>query len=210
MFSVEKILGPLLAERRAISDAQQRLLDVLVGFDAPVTLAELAEAAGLHENTVRGHLDALHERGHVTRLRVAPHGPGRPAWSWLARRPAYAALAEALARAVEDGAGVPAREAGRRAGRAWGERLAEQLGTDDDTAQQRLNLALEHVGFAPEEQADGTVRLTRCPFLEAARVHQDSVCSVHRGLIEGALGGAVDPTALRPFAEPGACRVTLA
>ena len=70
-------------------------------------------------------------------------------------------------------------------------------------------LALEHVGFAPEEDEDGSVRLTCCPFIDAARVHPQTVCGVHRGLIEGALGTDVANGALQPFAEPGACRVAL-
>lgn len=206
---METAFGPQPAARGTVTDAQQRLLDIVSTFSRPATLSEISAAADLHENTVRGHLDALYERGHVTRLRVTPHGPGRPAWSWLARPSAYAGLAEALARGIEQGAGLNAREVGRRGGRDWGERLASQLGGEKDEPRKRLDRVLEHIGFGPEEKSDGSVRLTRCPFLEAARTHQDPVCSVHRGLIEGALGGEVEATALRPFAEVGACCIFL-
>jgi len=205
---VENNWGPADAVRGTVTDAQQRLLDVLSSFGRPATLAELVAATGLHENTVRGHLDVLHERDHVTRLRVAPRGRGRPAWSWLARRPAYISLAEALADGIESGDRLSAREAGRRGGLAWGQRLAAQLSTGQDTAARRVSQVLTHTGFAPEEQPDGTLRLTRCPFLDAARAHQASVCSVHRGLIEGALGEAAGGATLIPFAEPGACLAT--
>lgn len=204
---MENNLGPLRAVRGPVTDAQQRLLDVLFAFPGPATITEITAAAGLHENTVRGHLDALHEGGHVTRLRVAPIAPGRPAWSWLARRPAYAGLAEALADGIESGDRLTAREAGRRGGRTWGQHLSVQLGTDQDTPLGRLDRVLAHIGFAPDAGPNGTVRLTRCPFLDAARAHPDSVCSVHRGLIEGALGGRAT---LLPFAEPGACLATVA
>jgi predicted ArsR family transcriptional regulator len=71
-------------------------------------------------------------------------------------------------------------------------------------------LTLEHVGFGPEMSADKTlVRLTRCPLIDAARAHPEAVCSVHLGLIEGALGESLDPAALQPFAEPRACLVSL-
>jgi predicted ArsR family transcriptional regulator len=56
------------------------------------------------------------------------------------------------------------------------------------------------------------VRLRRCPLLEAARQEPEVVCSVHLGVLEGALEAlgslCVRPT-LVPFAEPGACRLTL-
>ena len=44
--------------------------------------------------------------------------------------------------------------------------------------------------------------------LDAARRHTEVVCSVHLGLVRGALaayGASEDGTALEPFAEPGAC-----
>lgn len=209
MNPVENNLGPVSAVRASVTDAQQRLLDVLSGFDGPATLAEIVTASGLHENTVRGHLDALRDGGHVTRLRSAPHGRGRPAWCWLARGPAYTGLVEALAQGLESGGRRSAQEVGRRGGRAWGSRLAAQLSADHDTAARRVSQVLKHAGFAPEEQPDGTIRLTRCPFLDAARAHPDSVCGVHRGLIEGAYGGAPGATSLIPFAEPGACLATV-
>ena len=72
-------------------------------------------------------------------------------------------------------------------------------------------LALEHVGFGPEISANRrSVRLTRCPFIDTARAHPEAVCSVHLGLIKGALGESLDQAALQPFAEPDACLVTLA
>ena len=53
-----------------------------------------------------------------------------------------------------------------------------------------------------------SVRLTRCPLLEAARSNPLIVCNVHLGLLRGVLVEyGADPTgsALVPFAEPGAC-----
>jgi predicted ArsR family transcriptional regulator len=72
---------------------------------------------------------------------------------------------------------------------------------------------LDAVGFAPQPDArSSTVRLTRCPLLEAAHKHPDVVCGVHLGLARGALeeyGADPDGTELLPFAEPGACRLHL-
>ncbi len=208
---MEKNAGPPSGVGRAPTGAQGRVLAALAQRDSPTTLAELAEITGQHHNTLRGHLDALHEAGHVSRLRATPSGRGRPAWSYVVREAPYAALALALSYGLENNPGATARETGESGGRAWGEQLRELFDEDDQTPHERLVLALEHVGFGPEISANRTsLRLTRCPFIDAARAHPEAVCSVHVGLIEGALGESLDRAALLPFAEPGACLVSLA
>lgn len=202
-------LGPSGGDTRAVSTAQGRLLEILRSLDGPATLVQLSEASGLHVNTVRGHLDALRDRGRVTRLRGVPLGRGRPAWSYVAREAPYAALAEALATGLESGPGLPPAEAALHGGREWGARLRDRLDLTGQEPHERVLVALDHVGFRPQLGDDGGVRLTHCPFIDAARAHPEAVCSVHRGLVEGALGSAIDPTALKPFAEPGACIVDL-
>ena len=71
----------------------------------------------------------------------------------------------------------------------------------------------DDLGFAPEADVRATsVRLTRCPLLEAAHRYPDVVCGVHLGLTEGALeeyGAEPGDARLVPFAEPGACRLHL-
>ena len=55
-------------------------------------------------------------------------------------------------------------------------------------------------------------RLRRCPLLEAAVEQPEVVCSVHLGIVRGALdtwGTTSDETSLVPFAEPGACLLHL-
>ncbi|PKW26099.1 putative ArsR family transcriptional regulator [Phycicoccus duodecadis] len=210
MITVEKNTGPRPGPGRAPTDAQGRVLAALTRRGAPTTLAQLVEVTGLHENTVRGHLDALHQASHVTRLRARPAGRGRPAWAYVAREAPYAALAQSLARGIEASPGATARETGESGGRAWGERLRAVFDGDERTPRERLLLTLEHVGFGPEPSPDPTVvRLTRCPFLDAARAHPAAVCSVHLGLIEGVLGESLDPHALQPFGEPDACLVRI-
>lgn len=208
MFAVEK-LGPSGGSELPVSTAQDRLLELLAELDEPATLAQLSEASGLHANTVRGHLDVLLERGRVTRLKTPTQGRGRPAWAYVGREAPYAGLAEALAAGLEEGGGLSPADAARQGGRRWGERLTERLALDDTAPRERVLIALEHVGFRPELDETGTVRLTHCPFLDAAHAHPDAVCSVHQGLIEGTLGTTVETSALKPFASPGACLVQL-
>jgi predicted ArsR family transcriptional regulator len=199
---------------RSLTPAQQRVLGVLAAAEHPMTLAEVMELTGLHRNTLRGHLDALLAAERVTRVPRPTGRRGRPAWAYLARAPEYAALAHALAAALEQ-AGEPGSpgDAAARGGREWGRRVRAQLEVDpdadetDEAARARLLLALEHTGFAPEVDGE-TIRLTQCPLLGAAHSHGEVVCGAHLGLIEGVLGTAGGVTLL-PFAEPGACHVTL-
>lgn len=219
-----------------MSGARVAVLDLLRAQPRPATLAALAHAAGLHENTVREHLDALVAAGLVTRFPAEPSGRGRPAWLYQATDldvDAYAGLATVLARSIHDHSPDPAGEA-VAAGRSWGRSLARRRGAPHDGpadgpaqpdptgAGRRVVVLLGTLGFAPDAPGSDTggpdtVRLTQCPLLEAAYELPDVVCGVHLGLVQGALeeygattSAAEDGTRLLPFAEPGACVLYLA
>ncbi|WP_459723528.1 helix-turn-helix transcriptional regulator [Actinophytocola sp. KF-1] len=202
-------LGPRTTAEHPLPAGQAKLLAVLDSLPAPVTLAELADASGLHPNTLRSHLDPLVESGAVIRAREPVSGRGRPPhrYATSGARPGPAVevtgLAIALAEAVTHASPSPAEDA-RRAGRGWGRRLAEEPGR-----RSAVRDVLERMGFSPQpDPADVSVfRLTRCPLLAAARTAPDVVCGVHRGLVEGLLHrtGAETGVELEPFAEVGAC-----
>lgn len=147
----------------------------------------------------------------------------------------YAALAATLARAIHRTSDRPEEDAAA-AGEEWGRQLARphatraaaaaaaaaasdaaaaatDTGDRAATARRTVIAVLDEVGFAPQADPSATdVRLTRCPLLAAAHEHPDVVCGVHRGLVRGALAELGSPAAevvLVPFAEPGACRLTL-
>lgn len=192
------------------------------------SIPEIVAATGLHENTVRGHLERLHSEGLVRREPRAADGRGRPAWEWTlvdARDadPALGlvvALAEALTGAVTD-----ASARARAAGVAWGRRLAGQRAEDDGAA--LVDAVMRDQGFAPEIQEssghdssghgsserDRTHRmhLRHCPLLAAAKGRTDVVCAVHEGLVEGLLRSrdAGGRATLTPFAVEGACALSL-
>ncbi len=188
----------------------------------PTTLGALAAAAGLHENTVREHLDALVDSGLATRSRAEPSGRGRPAWLYEASEAApaavseYAGLAAALARTIHERSSTP-REDALAAGWSWGLDLAGQRGAAPAATaaagRRQVVAMLDDLGFAPEANSRATsVRLTRCPLLEAAHTYPDVVCAVHLGLTQAALeeyGAESAGARLLPFAEPGACRLHL-
>lgn len=202
-------IGPRTAAEHPLPAGQAKLLTVLDAQSGPVTLAELAEASGLHPNTLRSHLEPLLASGAVVRTREPVSGRGRPAHRYAASgaRPGPAVevtgLAIALADAITHVSADPAAEA-RRAGRGWGRRLAEEPGDRPDVTH-----VLDRMGFGPEpDHGDPSViRLTRCPLLAAARAAPEVVCGVHRGLVEGLLHRTGEETGveLAPFAEIGAC-----
>ena len=198
------------------------MLATLTETPEPLSLAELSDATALHVNTLREHLEALQQHGLVSRSLAEPNGRGRPAWLYTAAHAAtthgvreYAGLASALADSIRRHSPDPAQE-GREAGQSWGRGLAERqgppLGPGAVAARRHVVGLLDDLGFAAETTARVTsVRLTRCPLLDAARSNPEVVCSVHRGIVEGALShwGAPVPVTLLAFSEPGACRLRL-
>ena len=204
-------MNPVEINEQGVTAAQARVLATLRDAGRALTLTELQHLTGLHANTLRGHLDALVAGGNASRIASRSGGRGRPAWSYLAREPEYAALAMALASGLDQGAEVGSADhrtldpAAVRGGRAWGERLRAQLGAVED-GRERVLLALTHTGFAPEASGD-RVTLHACPLLDAARSHPSVVCAVHLGLVEGVLGrrGAT----LRPRPDTLGCGVGL-
>jgi predicted ArsR family transcriptional regulator len=214
-----------------MSKSRALVLETLRGQSGPTALEALARAAGLHVNTVREHLDALLVEGLVTRSAAVTAGRGRPPWLYEATdvdppaRSEYAGLASALASAIHDHSPSPTEDA-VSAGRAWGRDLARESARDTGDGKRRLSVRsratsarrrvvamLDRLGFAPEPDRQAvSVRLTRCPLLEAAHRYPEVVCGVHLGLAQGALeanGVAGSGTQLYPFSEPGACRLEL-
>ena len=218
-------LGPRPASSSRAAEAPGRaasgILEVLESLGAPATVATVAHLTGPHANTVREHLDALVGAQLVERTPQPASGRGRPAWRYApvpaVAPPAseYAGLATALAMQLATTSADPERDAAQ-AGEAWGRRL-----TADDPVARRTGAAarrgavevLDRLGFEPTtDDRATTARLTRCPLLDAAKEQPDVVCSVHLGIVRGALdtwGAADEPAALVPFAEPGACLLHL-
>jgi predicted ArsR family transcriptional regulator len=201
-----------------VATSRRRILDELRAAEEPLSAAEMAERAGLHLNTARFHLDKLVEHGHAERHTEARSTPGRPRIRYAARaagdpRPrSYQLMARMLASLVAtlDRDGTATAEAGR----AWGRHLVASpvpmARVDVPEALARLDALMDAVGFAPETSsgAEPEMRLHHCPFLEVAELEPGVACTLHRGLIEGALGqvgGPVELEDLQPFVAPSLC-----
>lgn len=196
---------------------RSRLLAVLRQADGPVGVRALAEAVGLHPNSVREQLDQLVDAGLVVRRVAPPAGRGRPGLLYAAGpdaddpdpnpyRELAGILADELAR--QPGAAAGAVAAGERRGRTM---VAHTVPAPTAAAGiDRLVGLLDEVGFAPERPASpgDPIRLRRCPFGPLARKHPAVTCGVHLGLMRGALrelGAPLDAVRLEPFVTPDLC-----
>lgn len=206
-----------------LSPARARLLEHLQQLPDDVTVDEVAASFGQHPNTVREHLDALAGLGLVLRESVPGPGRGRPAWHYRANpnRPEpdprvreYGALAEALAAHLAAHSAEPRAEA-RSAGKRWGRAAVEPPSgaVSAADARRRVVRMLEELDFGPRANQSCTrVVLTTCPLLDVAERHAEVVCTVHEGMVVGALdalGAPSEGASLTPFSAQDGCRLTL-
>jgi predicted ArsR family transcriptional regulator len=212
---------------RALASPSRRQLLRLLGDDEDgADIASLAERLGLHINTVRRHLAVLEDAGLVASATEERDRPGRPRLRYhvmpagigtvgVGDDRGYRFIAEVLASHLSGTAADPASVA-EAAGATWGRHLIERpppyqrVGVD--VAVSRVIDLLDSLGFAPElddKEADRPrVLLRRCPFLDIVKDHQDVICSIHLGLMRGALeelGSKVRVQDLLPFVEPSLC-----
>ena len=182
-----------------LGQSRAHVLDLLRAAGSPVGVRDIAGQAGLHPNTARFHLDALVDAGLAARAPKERTTPGRPSMAY---------------RAVAGGETM-----GRRRYRLLAEMLTSLIAgmlPKPGEAVERLTATMAEIGFAPEAVTDGTqyqLRLRQCPFREVAENHQDVVCQLHLGLMQGALAQMRAPVTadrLQPFAEPSLCIAYLA
>ena len=216
----EQLLAPEDASRLGRSRAD--VLDMLRAADGLLGVREVAQQMGLHPNTARFHLEALVDAGLAVRETEGRQAPGRPRIGYRAAADApggrrrYRFLAEMLTSLISGTMPEPG-TAAEAAGREWGAYLTEQpppyQKLDAEEAVAKLTAIMEELGFSPQAEpgeGSGQVRLClrQCPFREVAQHHQDVICSLHLGLMRGALErmrAPVTADGLDPFVEPSVC-----
>jgi predicted ArsR family transcriptional regulator len=225
---VDESSGSLPEQRDAARAglSRQRILGLLREASHALGVQEMAERTGLHPNTVRFHLDRLVADEVVARHVEERTEPGRPRLVFTAvprpdparDRRNYQFLAEILTGHLSGTAADPA-AAATEAGRVWGRYLVErpapfQQVTEQQAVGQLLRI-LDEIGFSPALDPDDPRRILipHCPFRELAATHREVVCSIHLGLMRGALaemGAPVTADRLYPFVEPSLCVAHLA
>lgn len=210
---------------RALGETRTRMLQLLRAADTPLSAHDVAARTGLHPNTARFHLDGLVEAGLADRGREQANRPGRPrivyqataAYEAVGQR-SYRLLAVMLTSLITDMVEQPARSA-VQTGKAWGrylvDRPAPSQHVDAADAVDRLTRMLDEVGFSTDtvtEPETPVLALRHCPFREIAADHRDVVCSLHLGMLQGALDEIHAPLVaetLEPFVEPSLCLARL-
>jgi len=196
--------------------SRRQLLDVLRAAEHQLDIPALADATGLHPNTVRFHLDILVQAGFVEERRQQRGTRGRPRMVYgpvtsVRSDDGYQLLAEMLVSHLDQTAQSNDAEA---AGRAWARRIrpATPAGHGDLTTATRTVVALfTEMGFDPAttvHRRGNRIDLRACPFRALAARHRAVVCGLHLGLlqetVEQASAGTVSAE-LSPFARPDLC-----
>jgi predicted ArsR family transcriptional regulator len=191
----------------------------------PLSAQDLADALGLHANTVRLHLERLREAGLVDVEAIHRGTVGRPQHRYSLAAgapglgfdpPAHALLAGLLA-AMAEQMGADA-EAAKATGRAWGVEAGKRKRTTSRSCLSSLAAELDRLGFEPAADEDvgpdGTARIDflHCPFRELAEAYPELVCNLHRGLCEGVVeqAGEGSVSEFSTLYEPDPCHVVVA
>jgi predicted ArsR family transcriptional regulator len=184
-------------QREAILEALRACRD---GLDTK----ELAAEVGLHPNTIRWHLGVLADQGLVTEAPEHRHGRGRPSIVYRLTpegvahdRDEYRLLATVLTGVV----------AGDRDGEARAYEAGVRWGRHLKAAEPECGVVelLDRQGFAA--QANGRrIEMRRCPFYALAEDSPQVICTLHHGIVDGALEGSGESVdRLDPFVEPTLC-----
>jgi predicted ArsR family transcriptional regulator len=185
---------------------RREILEALKSTREGLDTNQLAERLDLHPNTIRWHLGVLTDAGLVQETPERRHGRGRPSIvhrltgeGIATGRDEYRLLATMLTDVVAGDRNGEARayETGVR----WGRHL-QQAEPDAGIAD-----LLDREGFAAEQHGD-RLEMRRCPFYALAEDSPQVICTLHHGIVDGALeeaGSEQTVERLDPFVEPGLC-----
>ena len=158
--------------------------------DAPASLPQLAEAAGVHRNTLRPHIEELEHAGLIVRAETEPAGRGRPPIryrlddGWTPPTSSMQGLAELLAAAVMRMQPQP--EELRRLGEDWGRFVLGRAEAGE--LERELPRALERLGYQAHAGPDA-IELSACPCPLVAPGRPELVCDLTAAVIAGLLAG---------------------
>jgi predicted ArsR family transcriptional regulator len=188
----------------ALQDPTRRriLLDFYV-HQPQWTVADVAEAVGVHRTVAHGHLERLVALGYL--LSGQRRGTsGKPAklyrlagrqidLSYPVRR--FARLSGLLA------AGLRGTPDGSRAAHEAGRRYGASLVTGPADSPESVLGQLAPLGAEYRLPANDEVLAENCIFRQACEGAEDVVCELHAGILEGAFQGAGLALRIEPFSD---------
>jgi predicted ArsR family transcriptional regulator len=167
-------------------------------------LAELAQATGLHENTLRDHLRVLEAEGYVVRVTEHRGTRGRPRVLFEPSGPDN----PVAAKRIED--------AKRHGDFMRSVMLQEHSDAADADVVHQLDALYEHldeVGLEPQiDEESLTVHLAPCAFHDLVADRMPMLCHVHSELVRGVLvqaRGPLEVDRLLPLVTPHECQLIL-
>ena len=201
-------LAETLAAMAALTPAQHALLERISHHATPVTVAELAQEAGLHVSSVRETLDGLFALGLVEKQQLPSSGRGRPALGYSTMTPADSSFAAQMLHQLTSSllawlrvdAADPAASV-REIGSRWADAALETMAVPDHShnANRRpmrdtfnvaahlgkVRLFMNAMGFAsvPHDTDPMAVVLTACPFTEPG-TPDDLALELRQGIVE--------------------------
>jgi predicted ArsR family transcriptional regulator len=175
----------------AVADPVRARIVRRLASGGPVSLDELAEAAGIHPNTARSHLQAMETQGFVERTAESAGARGRPRTTfnlregWTLPDEGFLAMAELLAAALR--ASRPDSRALRRLGVRWGRKAA--AADRPEEVHRELIRNLNRLGF--DVRIDGRrLMLSGCPCPLVSPERPALVCKLVDAVVDGILDGS--------------------
>lgn len=177
----------------------------------PARIDELAQAAGVHANTVRGHVAALEDAGVLARDHVATGSRGRPAVryrlaeGWRLPSSDFKALADLLAASLASL--DPSSRQLQALGQEWGRWLAGRPGSQSLPA--LVPDAMGALGFDARVD-ENTVELTGCPCPLVLPDRPELLCRLASAVVDGLAAASQERLSLRSsMHDPDARRCEL-
>jgi predicted ArsR family transcriptional regulator len=204
---ISALRGPRPGPDVAGGDSRAAILAFVERADDVVRVEDIAQAVGLHPNTVRGHLDALLASGRIVRIADQRATRGRPHWLYSATTSASVRELAAALDAELERASAP--DVARLAAAAWAE--AGPGVTAASTIDEAVDVATEALtgfGFdAVRNPVGDEITLRACPYAQLVHEHP-VICDIHAALLGevlGRTGQPVDLDRLDVFPRPGLC-----
>jgi len=204
---ISTLRGPRPGPDAAGGDSRAAVLAFIEGAEDVVRVEDIADAVGLHPNTVRGHLDALLASGRIVRIADQRASRGRPHWLYSGSTSASIRELAAALDAELDLASAP--DVARLAAATWAE-----AGPDVDPARtidDAVDVATQTLtgfGFdAVRNPVGDEITLRACPYAQLVHGHP-VICDIHAALLGEVLARTGQPVALDHmdvFPRPGLC-----
>ncbi len=188
----------LLVEAKALGDSTRyRIFNLIASSANEVDVASITRTFKLNHNAIRQHLNSLKHAALIIERVEERQTRGRPRLlyrlnpevrgKWTKSGP-YLEVAKLLVETLKR------KKSTYEIGKEEGKHLAREIhkSSKPQNIIDTLLHDMELRGFRPVKLSHDSktiFKLNKCPFEDVAKIDPDSICDLHRGLIEGMLEG---------------------